>query len=98
MIIHYLNLSDVDVMINNYLNQSYFAGARSHYLDHSLAKSLNGKITMSRQSMKSRYQRKLVSLGTRSIMKEERCYLHDGSMIDMRDTWPMDRKEDATEE
>jgi hypothetical protein len=69
MIIHYLNLSDVDVMIINYLNQSYFAGARSHYLDHSLAKSLNGKITMSRQSMKSRSQRKLVSLGTRSIMK-----------------------------
>ena len=49
--------------------------------------------------MKSRYQRKLVPLGTRSIMKEERCYLSDGSMIEMRDTsWTMDRKEDATEE
>jgi hypothetical protein len=48
--------------------------------------------------MKSRYQRKLVPLGTRSIMKEERCYLPDASMIEMRDTWTMDRKEDATEE
>ena len=98
IIIHYLNPSDVDVMIINYLNQSYFAGARSHYLDQSLAKSLNDKITMSRQSMKSRYQRKLVPLGTTSIMTEERCYLPDGSMIEMRDTWTMDRKEDATEE
>ena len=48
--------------------------------------------------MKSLYQRKLVPLGTRSIMKEERCYLPDGSMIEMRNTWTMDRKEDAIEE
>jgi hypothetical protein len=93
-----LNLSDVSVIIIHYLNQSYFVGAPSHYLDHPLAKSLNDKITMSRQSMKFRYQRKLEPLGTRSIMKEERCYLPDGRMIEMRDTWTMDRKEDATEE
>jgi hypothetical protein len=31
-------------------------------------------------------------------MKEERCYLPDVSMIEMRDTWTMDRKEDVTEE
>ena len=61
----YLNPSDVDVIIINYLNQSYFAGAPSHYLDHSLAKFFNDKITMSKQSMKSRCQRKLVPLGTR---------------------------------
>jgi hypothetical protein len=76
----------------------FFAGASSHYVDHPLAKSLNDKITMSRQSMKSRYQRRLLSLGTMSIMNEERCYLPDGSMIELRDTWTMDSKEDATEE
>ena len=75
----------------------FFAGAPSHYLQHPLAKSLNEKIAMSRQSTKYRYQRKLVPLGIRSIMKEERCYLPDGSMIEMRDTWTMDNKE-ATEE
>lgn len=61
-------------------------------------KSLNEKIAMSRRNMKSRYQRKLVPLGTKSIMKEERCYLPDGSMIELRDTWTMDSQEDATEE
>jgi hypothetical protein len=75
----------------------FFAGAPSHYLQHPLAKSLNEHIAMSRQSTKSRYQRKLVPLGIRSIMKEERCYPPDGSMIEMRDTWTMDNK-DATEE
>jgi hypothetical protein len=75
----------------------FFAGAPSHYLQHPLAKSLNEKIVMSRQSTKSRYQRKLVPLGVRSIMKEERCYLPNGSMIEMRDTWTMDNN-DATEE
>ena len=76
----------------------FFAGAPSHYLQHPLAKSLNEKIAMSRRNMKSRYQRKLVPLGTKSIMKEERCYLPDGSMIELRDTWTMDSQEDATEE
>jgi len=76
----------------------FYAGAPSHYLDHPLAKSLNDKIAMSRQIMKSRYQRKLVPLGTRSIMQEERCYLPDGSMIEMGDTWTVYSKEDATEE
>ena len=82
IIIHYLNPSDVDVMIINYLNQSYFAGAPSHYLQHPLAKSLNDKIARSKQSTKYRCQRKLMPLGIRSIMKEERCYLPDVSMID----------------
>jgi hypothetical protein len=59
----------------------FFAGATSHYLQHPLAKSLNDKIAMSRQSTKSRYQRKLVPLGTRSIMKEECCYLPDGTFL-----------------
>ena len=76
----------------------FFAGAPSYYLQHPLAKSLNDKIDMSRQSTKSRYQRKLVPLGIRSIIKEERCYLPDGSMTEMRVNWTMDNKEDATEE
>jgi hypothetical protein len=86
--------STVDLCLDPRL---FFAGVPSHYLQHPLAKSLNEKIAMSRQSTKSRYQRKLVPLGIRSIMKEERCYLPDGSMIEMRDTWTMDNK-DTTEE
>lgn len=64
----------------------FFAGAPSHYMTHPLSQQLQ-HIKASQQDTRSRYQRQLVPTGVKTIMKEERCYLPDGSMIELRDTW-----------
>jgi hypothetical protein len=59
----------------------FFAGAPSRYLDYPLT-----KISIPEKAST-----------IKSIVKEARCYLHDGSMIELMNTWTMDSN-DATEE
>ena len=65
----------------------FFAGAPSSYLTHPLAKTLQEKANLSRRCQKSRYQRRLTPIGVQTILKEERCYLPDGSILELRESW-----------
>ncbi|XP_063442388.1 uncharacterized protein LOC134722696 [Mytilus trossulus] len=65
----------------------FFAGAPSSYMKHPLAKTLQEQINLCRKTRASRYQRRLIPIGTSRIMKEERCYLPDGTVLELRDTW-----------
>jgi len=65
----------------------FFAGAPSSYLSHPLAKTLQEKVNMSRSSCKSNYERRLTPVGVHMIIKEERCTLKDGTLLELRDTW-----------
>ncbi|CAC5407857.1 unnamed protein product [Mytilus coruscus] len=60
-----------------------FAGAPSQYHTHLLANTLQEKVKLCRTSQKARYKRQLVPIGVRNIMKEERCYLPDGTILEM---------------
>jgi hypothetical protein len=42
------------------------------------------------RNQKSQYQRHLTPVGVRTIIKEERCYLPDGPIYELRDIWTAD--------
>ena len=65
----------------------FFAGAPSSYLKHPLSSTLQEKINLCRHNQKARYGRRLMPVGVSTIIKEERCYLPDGTFLELRDTW-----------
>ena len=65
----------------------FFAGAPSAYMDHPLASTLQEKANLCKRNQKSQYQRHLTPVGVRTIIKEERCYLPDGTIYELRDIW-----------
>ena len=65
----------------------FFAGAPSSYMQHPLASTLQEKINLCRHQQRSRYQRRLIPVVTHTVIKEERCYLPDGTIMELRDTW-----------
>jgi hypothetical protein len=65
----------------------FFAGAPSAYMDHPLASTLQEKANLCKRNQKSQYQRHLTPVGVRTIIKEERCYLPDGTINELRDIW-----------
>ncbi|CAC5401791.1 ZKSCAN [Mytilus coruscus] len=69
----------------------FFAGAPSQYHTHLLANTLQEKVNLCRTSQKARYKRQLVPIGVRTIMKEERCYLPDGTILEMKEVWTSDQ-------
>ncbi|CAC5411095.1 unnamed protein product [Mytilus coruscus] len=72
----------------------FFAGAPSSYLKHPLAKTLREQINLCRRTRASRYQIRLIPIGTSRIMKEERCYLPDGTVLELRDIWTSNTTEE----
>ena len=68
----------------------FFAGAPSAYMDHPLASTLQEKANLCKRNQKSQYQRHLTPVGVRTIIKEERCYLPDGTIYELRDIWTAD--------
>jgi hypothetical protein len=68
----------------------FFAGAPSAYMDHSLASTLQENANLCKRNQKSQYQRHLTLVGVRTIIKEERCYLPDGTIYELRDIWTAD--------
>jgi hypothetical protein len=78
---------------NNYMCHDprwFFAGAPSAYMNHPLASTLQEKANLCKRNQKSRYQRHLTPVGVRTIIKEERCYLPDGTIYELRDIWTAD--------
>jgi len=65
----------------------FFAGAPSSYMKHPLAETLQEKVKQCRKDQGSRYQRRHVPIGVKTILKEERCYLPDGTIYELRDIW-----------
>lgn len=53
--------------------------------------TLNEKVNIYRSSQKARYKRQLVLISVRTIMKEERCYLPDGTILEMKEKWKSDQ-------
>jgi hypothetical protein len=43
-----------------------------------------------RKNQQARYQRRLLPIGNNTIVKEERCYLPDGTIMELRDIWTKD--------
>lgn len=87
----------VDLSDNNDVSldpRLFFAGAPSSYMKHPLAKTLQEQINLCRKTRASRYQRRLIPIGTSRIMKEERCYLPDGTVLELRDTWTANHTEE----
>ena len=68
----------------------FFAGAPSSYLEHPLASTLQSTINLCRKNQQARYQRRLLPVGNSTIVKEERCYLPDGTIMELRDIWTKD--------
>ena len=68
----------------------FFAGAPSSYIEHPLAATLQSTINLCRKNQQARYQRRLLPIGNNTIVKEERCYLPDGTIMELRDIWTKD--------
>ncbi|CAC5407021.1 unnamed protein product [Mytilus coruscus] len=61
------------------------------YETHLLASTLKEKVNLCRSSQQAKYQRQLVPIGVRTIMKEDRCYLPDGTILEMKEVWTSDQ-------
>ena len=68
----------------------FFAGAPSAYMDHPLASTLQEKVNICKRNQKSQYQRHMNPISVRTIINEERCYLPDGTINELRDIWTAD--------
>ena len=64
----------------------FFAGAPSKYMSHPLAKTFNSLIDIAGYG-KSRYQRRLIPLGGKTIFNEKECTLPDETVLKMNDIW-----------
>ena len=67
--------------------RTFLAGAPSSYMKHPLAKTLQYQVNLCGSRQKCNYTRHLTPLGTKTIMKEERCTFPDGTILELRDTW-----------
>ena len=59
-------------------------------LEHPLVSTLREKANLCIRNQKSQYQRHLTPVGVKTIIKEERCYLPDGTIYELRDIWTAD--------
>jgi hypothetical protein len=59
-------------------------------LEHPLASTLQEKANRYKRNQKSQYHRHLTPVGVRTIIKEERCYLPDGTIYELRYIWTAD--------
>ena len=71
-----------------------FPGAPSSYTSHALDPIIQSKTYLWKTHQQARYQRRLIPVWTTAIIKEQQCYLPDGSIMELRDIW----KKDPTEE
>ncbi|VDI47103.1 Hypothetical predicted protein [Mytilus galloprovincialis] len=90
------NVKPINIELDNHEHlcldpRLFFAGAPSQYKTHLLATTLQEKVNLCRKSQKARYKRQLVPIGVRTIMKEERCYLPDGTILEMKEVWTSDQ-------